>query len=147
MSLRIRGQEATVRVTVDGQVQDGSWFKVKNFTLTPRGDLTEEDYLGELESDLDHQHHGFDLSFEVDLQDRKVIDYMKTIIDREQNQAAHPNVTINVIFAFRGDNGQPMAISLYGVFLRPTEIGIGGRKEYVSAPFEGKAKKWGLLDL
>ena len=60
MSLRTRGQEATLRVTVDGETQDGSWFKVKDFTATPREDIIEEDYLGELESDLDYAENDVD---------------------------------------------------------------------------------------
>lgn len=147
MSLRIRGQEATIRVTVDGDTQDGSWFKVKDFTATPRQDITEEDYLGELESDLDIQHHGYDLGFSVDIQDRKVIDFITNIVDREQSQQAHPAITINVIYAFRADNGNPVAESFYDVFLKVNETSVGGRKEYISASFEGKAKKRAVLAL
>lgn len=147
MSLRIRGQEATIRVTVDGDTQDGSWFKVKDFSATPRQDITEEDYLGELESDLDIQHHGYDLSFSVDIQDRKVLDYISLIVEREQLQQAHPSVTINVIYAFRAANGNPVAESYYDVFLKVNETSVGGRKEYISASFEGKAKKRAVLAL
>jgi len=141
MSLRIRGQEVTMRVAVDGQIQEGSFFKASEFTLTERGDLLEEDFLGEVESDLDYQHHGYDLAFTVQIQDRKVIDFLQTITAREAAHTAHPNITITVIYAFR-ERGETAAIHvLQEVFLRPTEISFGGRKEYVSAPFEGKCKK------
>lgn len=147
MSLRTRGQEATLRITVDGETQDGSWFKVKDFSATPRQDLTEEDYLGELESDLDIQHHGFDLNFSVDIQDRKVMDFLTDVVSREQSQLAHPVITINVIYAFRGNNGNAVAESYYDVFLKVNENSIGGRKEYITASFEGKCKKRALLSL
>ena len=136
-----------MRITVDGETQDGSWFKVKDFTATPRQDLIEEDYLGELESDLDIQHNGYDLAFSVDIQDRNVIDYLSTIVAREQAQLAHPTITINVIYAFRAANGDPVAESYYDVFLKVNEQSIGGRKEYISASFEGKAKKRAVLAL
>lgn len=147
MSLRTRGQEATIRVTVDGESQDGSWFKVKDFTATPRQDISEEDYLGELESDLDIQHHGFDLSFTVDIQDRKIIDYITKVISREQAQQAHPDITLTVIYAFRGDNGRPVAESYRNVFLKVNDMSAGGRKEYISSSFEGKCKRRSVLDL
>lgn len=147
MSLRIRGQEATLRVTIDGVVQNGSWFKVKDFTVTARTDITETPYMGELEDDLDIQHHGFDLSFSVDVQDRKVLDFLSTIVAREQDQLAHPVITINVIYAFRADNGSPVAESFYNVFLKQSEGGAAGRKEYVNASFEGKCKRRGVLAL
>lgn len=147
MSLRLRGQEATIRITVEGESQTGSWFKVKDFTATPRQDLIEEDYLGELESDLDIQHHGYDLAFSVDVQDRKILDYVSEIVRREQEQEDHPVITINVIYAFRGSNGLPVAESYYDVFLKVNENSIGGRKEYITASFEGKAKKRSVLSL
>lgn len=147
MSLRLRGQEATIRVTVDGFTQSGSWFKVKDFTATPRQDLTEEDYLGELESDLDIQHHGYDLGFSVDIQDRKVIDFITNIVSREQLQQAHPAITITVIYAYRANNGNPVAESYYDVFLKVNETSVGGRKEYISSSFEGKAKKRAVLSI
>lgn len=147
MSARIRGQEATLRVTVDGQTQDGSWFKVKDFTATVRQDITEEDFLGELESDLDIQHHGYDLGFSVQVQDRKVIDYLSKVVANEQIQAAHPIVTVTVIYAFRASNGDPVAETYYNVFLKVNETSVGGRKEYITTSFEGKAKKRAVLSL
>lgn len=147
MSYRIRGQEATLRVTIDGEAQEGSWFKVKDWTVTPRQDITESDYLGELESDLDFQHHGFDLSFSVDIQDRKVIDFLSKIVDREANQLEHPVITINVIYAFRANNGSPVAESYYDVYLKINDTGAPGRKEFVNASFEGKCKKRAPLSL
>lgn len=145
MSTRLRGQEATIRVTVDGALQEGSWFKVKDFTSTPRQDLIEEDYLGETESDLDIHHHGYDLSFSVDVQDRNVLDFLETIVLNDQTQVRHPRVTVTVTYAFR--DGTVVAAAYYDVFLKVNEESIGGRKEYISVSFEGKAKKRAILDV
>lgn len=140
MSARIRGQETTVRVLVDGQEQAGSFFKIKDFTVTPRADLMENDYLGELESDLDFQHHGFDFSFSVDMQDASTIDFLSNIVSREQFAIAHPNITMSVIYAFR-DGTDPRIETYYGVFLKMNDTSFSGRKEYVSVSFEGKCKR------
>ena len=147
MSLRIRGQEITVRITVDSILQEGSWFKVTEFTGTPRTDINEEDFLGETESDLDIQHHGFDLSFTLQMQDERVLEFLSTIIDREQNQEAHPDITMTVIYAFR-ETGAINKVEIYhDVFLKVNETGFSGRKEYVTSSFEGKAKKRSLASL
>jgi len=147
MSLRIRGAEATLRITVDGESQTGSWLKVKDFKSSARQDIVETDYLGELETDLDLQHHGFDLSFSVDIQDRKVMDFLTKVVDREAIQRAHPSITINVIYAFRGNNGEPVSETFYNVILKVNETSAGGRKDYVNTSFEGKAKKRQVLVL
>lgn len=147
MSLRIRGQEATVRITVDGETQTGTWFKVKDFTETERGEIKEEEYLGELQTDLDYQHDGWDLAFSCDVLEKSVFEYIQKITSREEGALAHPVVTVTVIYSFRADNGNPVAVSYYDTFMRVTEVANGGRKEYVSATFEAKAKKKALLEL
>lgn len=141
MSSRIRGQEALLTVTVDGERQEGSFFKVRDFRVTPRTDIIEEDYLGELKSDLDIQHHGFDGSFTVDNEDALTISYLSEIIAREENHERHPSIVISVEYVYRepGNLGQIEAYS--DCFLKVSEQSIGGRKEYVQTSFEWKAKE------
>jgi len=141
MSARTRGQEATVRVAVDGQIQPGSFFKVNDFTVTPRTDLVEKDYLGELETDIDIQHHGFDFAWSVDNQDELPLNFLSDIVDREQNQERHPDITITVIYAYREAGAVNQAEVYHDVFLKVAEQGFAGRKEYLTTGFEGKCKK------
>jgi hypothetical protein len=145
MSQRIRGQEVTVRVAVDGQIQEGSMFKVKEFTSTPRTDLVEEDYLGELESDIDIQHHGFDFSFSIDNQDQIPLELLSEIITREQTQQQHPAITMTVIYAYRETDASNRVEVYHDVFLKVADQGFSGRKDYVTTSFEGKCKKRSLL--
>jgi len=145
MSLRIRGQEVTMRIAVDGQIQQGSFFKVTEFTVTPRSDLMEESFLGELEDDIDFQHHGFDFSFSVQNQDEKTLEYLSTIIQREQDQQSHPDIAITVIYSFRESGAKNQVEVYHDVFLKINEQGFGGRKEYVTTSFEAKCKRRSLL--
>lgn len=145
MSQRIRGAEVTIRISVDSELQEGSFFKVTEFTSTPRTDLVEEDFLGELESDLDIQHHGWDFSFTVQNQDETPLEFLSTIIDREQNQERHPDITMTVIYAYREPDASNRVEVYHDVFLKVTEQGFSGRKEYVTTGFEGKCKRRSLL--
>lgn len=141
MSLKIRGQEATIRFNVDGQPQSGTWLKVKDFTATVRSDLVEEDYLGEVETDIDFQHHGFDFTFTVDNQDNKAISFLTDIIERERNHLKPPDITITVIYRYR-EPGARATVEVYSdVMLRVNETGFSGRKDNISTSFEGKAKR------
>ena len=142
MSQRIRGQEITLRVAVDGQTQRGSFFKVTEVSITPRTDLNEEDFLGELESDIDIQHHGYDMEFTVQHQDQAVLDYLSTIVQLEQQALQHPKITITVTYTYRGEAGANDQVEVYyDVFLKPNEVSMSGRKEYVTSSFMAKCKK------
>ena len=140
MSQRIRGQEATVQVIVDGDVKKGTFTKVTNFNLTPRTDIQETPFLGEIEDDLDIQHHGYDFDFELHQQDSKAYDLMQTIVVREQDRLAHPNVNIVVTLAFRSLSEPSKTFVLEQAFMKMDSMGFGGRKEYVTAKFSGKCK-------
>jgi len=141
MSQRIRGQEITLRFSVDGQTLAGSFVKVSEFTITPRTDLNEEGFLGELEDDIDPQHHGFDFAFTIHNLDELALNFLSTIVAREQNQQAHPDITMTVFYAYRGGLGNDQVEVYHDVFLKVNEMGFGGRKEYVTTSFEGKCKK------
>lgn len=145
MSARIRGQEITARVAIDGQTQDGSFFKIEELTITPRQDLVEKDYLGELESDLDFQHHGFDVSFSVDNQDEKTLDLLTTIIDRETTQTKHPDVTLTVIYTYREPGASNRVEVFQEGFIKVADHGFPGRKEYVKTRYEAKFKRRSVL--
>ena len=145
MSQRIRGQEATLRINVDGEIQGGTFLKVPDFSITPRQDLVEQPFVGETEDDIDFQHHGFDFSFSCQNQDEKTLEFLNDIIEREQSQQQHPKITMVVIFAYRAGLGSNKAQVYRDVFLKVAEQGVPGRKEYVTTSFEGKCKKHSLL--
>ncbi len=141
MSARIRGQEITARLTLDGQPLGGSFFKITEFTTTPRDDLTEEPFLGELEDDLDYMHHGWDFSFTTQIDDHQTIDFLTEIITREQNARPHPAITLTIFYTFRERTALSRTIVYRNVFLKVGEEGFSGRKDFVTNSFEGKAKR------
>ena len=154
MSSRIRGQEATVRVTVSdefaaafgifGQLE-GSFFKVRDFTHTPRQDLGEESYLGEDADDLDIQHHGHDFSFTVDELDDSVLRFLSLITFKEEAHLPPPQVGLTVTYIYRNGVTLPQTFRLIGCVLKLSERSIGGRKEYIQNSFEGKAKHHAVI--
>lgn len=145
MSYRIRGQEVTMKVAVDGKIQEGSWAKITDFTITPREDLTEESFMGETEDDIDFQHHGFDFAFTCQKQDEKFLQFLKTIVDRERLHQTHPDIVITVLYAFR-EPGAINQVEVYNdVFLKIGDTSFGSRKEYVTTSVEGKCKRRSLL--
>jgi hypothetical protein len=144
----MRGQEATVRVAVDGVIQAGSMFKVRDFTVTPRQDLVETSYVGEDEDDLDFQHHGFDLTWTVDMLDATTISLLSTLVDRELNHERHPDITVTVIYTFREGaavGGGRVVVYHTNLVLKQGDESIGGRKDYIGVKYEAKCKKRDVL--
>jgi hypothetical protein len=87
MSQRIRGKECTIQVVVDGDLKGGTFAKVTEFTLTPRTEIVETPFLGEIEDDLDIIHKGYDFSFQTQSQDSKAIKLLLAIVNRERARA------------------------------------------------------------
>lgn len=138
MSQRQRGQEITARIAIDGVVQEGSFFKITEWTTTQRADIPEEPFLGEPQDDLDIQLHGFTFSFTAQVQDQFVLNFMTLYTDREENAQAHPDITLTLFHTYREAGAVNQVEVFQDVFLRVTEYTYSGRKDYVMATFEGK---------
>lgn len=146
MSQKMRGQELTMRIAVDGIVQQGSLIKLTDFSATPRTEINEDDYLGEKETDLDIQHHGWDLGFSIDYQDSAAMALCEDILGREANNEQHPRITITVIYTFRDPTVRGKIAVYRDVFLKQDEESAGGRKEKVKGKFSGKCKTRVLMN-
>lgn len=140
MALRIRGLEASIRLQIDGQPQSGSFLKATDFTLTERGEITEDEFLGEPQTDLDYRNDGYDFSFNTHVVDRALFDFMTDIAARNRDGEAHPRITLVCLVKFREPGVRAMTLTLPSVFMRVTETGYSGRKEFITHAVEGKCK-------
>lgn len=140
MSLRIRGQEITVRIAIDGEVQGGTFIKMKSWSVKPRTELQEADYLGEAESDIDSMHHGYDVDCEVDVQDSKGIDFMDDLQARNESGARPADITCTVSYKFREPGTPGRIVAYHEGMMKLDEEGASGRKERVTNKFSMKFK-------
>lgn len=148
MSTRIRGSEVTLRFAIDGKVQKGSMVKVTEFTANPRQDLEELSYMGEDEDEIDFQHHGYDLSWSVDMKDQIPLTILQNLVQRQQDQDAHPRMSMTVIYNYRGGSGGTNHVEVYHrLKLKISEQGFAGRKESVTVGFEAKGRKKSLVPI
>lgn len=142
MSTRIRGQEVTLRLSIDGQIIRGSMMAVTEFKANPRSDLEELPYIGEDEDEIDFQHHGYDLSWSVDMRDEVPLQILRDLVDGQKNRAAHKNVTMSVIYNFRGGSGGTSQVEVYHrLKLKISEQSVAGRKQGVTVAFEAKGRR------
>ncbi len=140
MSQRNRGSEITAQVLVDGDLKGGSWTKVLDFELSPKQDVTETGFLGELEDDHDFQHMGYDFSFTCQEIDQKLRDVMLDLVAREQARAAYPAIQIVITIKHRaGQNGQEVMV-LENCVMKFDSISWSNKKDYVTTKISGKCK-------
>ena len=146
MSQRQRGSEVSLVTLVDGVPQVGSFLKVQNFTLTPRTDLNEEGFLGEKTDDIDIQHHGYDIAFEVHNTNAVAIDFLNLVVGKEEDLESHPKITLQVFLAFRIPGVVGRSIILQDMFLKVDEYSASDRKDYTITRFSGKNRKQNTIN-
>jgi hypothetical protein len=140
MSERIRGLEVTIRLSIEGELQGGTLIKFSDFSITPRAEVTESDFLGEDESDIDFRHDGFDFSGTAHELDATARAFLALLVFNHENHIAPPNVTMTVIFGYR--DGRPVSETYYGAKMKVDETSFGSRKDYVTTKISGKCKKY-----
>lgn len=141
MSSKLRGSDVTVMIAVNGKLTGGSMLKVTDGTINHRTDLVEDDYLGELETDLDVQHHGFDISVSVHEEDDEALLAGEQIIQQEIARGRPPDVTISFVYTYREPGKRSRMVTYLGCVMKQDEEAIGGRKERVKAKFSAKCKR------
>jgi hypothetical protein len=141
MSQRIRGEEISVRFLRNGTPLAGSWLKCQDFEVTPRTDLKETDFLGESETDVDIQHHGFDLSFTLHNLDGQTIEFLDDLIANEEAHQAPDDVRVQALYSYRTPGQRKRVVTYFSGVVKVASEGFRSRKEYVETKFEGKYQK------
>jgi hypothetical protein len=145
MADRIRGQETSLIFDVDGVQQDGSFSKVRNWKITPRAELTESDFVGESESEIDFMHHGYDGSCEVDMLDDSVLALYDRCVELQRAGLPQPQIKITAIHKFRDPSIPSRSDVCLGVKLKLDGHEVGDRKSYVKDSISFKFKRKGKL--
>lgn len=142
MSDRSRGQETTLNVIVDGQLQAGSFAKVENFKWNPRQDLTDSDFIGETESEPDIMHHGYDMSFMIHEKDNSAVEnVLMAVVAALTSGGTLPKINLVFIKKYRDPSIHPKTLVFQNVRLKFDSQEAGGRKDYIKTSFSAKCRK------
>lgn len=149
-SFRIRGQEVTVLLQVNGVPQAGSFAKVTGGGYTSRTDITNTGFAGEAEDEPDIIHNGWDIDFGIHEQDNTAIDNVwLPIIEAATSsspQVSTPQTglpTIDVIFIkkYRDPKLPPVTLTFTNVKIKLERGEFSDRKSYWTNRFTGSARK------
>jgi hypothetical protein len=142
MADRIRGEEVSLQVVLDGVLQAGSFTKVENFKFSPLTDISQSSFLGESEDEFDLQHHGYDMSFTIQSMDNAAVDnILMPLVSALKAGDVLPNVQLIAITRYR-DPSLPIKTNTFKtVKLKLDSSDSTGRKEYIKSSFSGKCRE------
>lgn len=138
MSQRTRGSETTVQVLIDGDLKSGSWGKVLDWNITPKQEVSETGFQGELEDDYDFSHHGYGFDMSLQELDKKLRDVLLDLVAREQARAAYPDVQIVITIKHRA--GETETLVLENVVFKFDSLSSAAKKDFVQTKISGMYK-------
>lgn len=101
MSARIRHKETTIRLAMEGQDQEGSFLKVKNYEVDPDMPITKTKFVGEKRDDADQDVNGYDIKFEIEELDSKGEDVLDAMDAAQAANLAPPRFVISTLKIYR----------------------------------------------
>lgn len=135
MAQRIKGQEVQITIVVNGTVQT-MLNDIRSFSVTPRFELKEEQYLGETSMRFDEVFNGVSFDVELHFENGGVLEFTQVIKDRAERRT--PGTTINLKATLNFPNGDRKRVLLKDCFFGDTPIGFDGRSDYGTYKLEGR---------
>lgn len=139
-SLRIRGQETQVRITLNNQILR-TITAVESLTITANVSLLEKDYLGETTTRLDEIFKGASFEMSFDPESTDFLKLVQAIVDRASRRTAQSNVHINIVATFTFPNGQRPRVTIGDCKFNDIPVTSGGRDQYTNVKLSGKVEK------
>lgn len=139
MSQRTRGSETTLQVIIDGDLKTSSWAKVLEWSITPKQEVQETGFQGELEDDYDFSHHGFGIEFSLQELDNSLRLVLYDFVNREIARAAYPDIQIVITIKHRA--GQTETIVCENVVFKFDSLSSASKKDFVGTKISGMFKK------
>lgn len=140
MSQRTRGSETTVQVILDGDLKNGSWAKVLDWTITPKQEVSETGFQGELEDDYDFSHHGYGIDLSLQEVDQKLRDVLFEFVAREKARAVYPDIQIVITIKHRaGQKAETLVCE--NVVFKFDSIASAAKKDFINTKISGNFKE------
>jgi hypothetical protein len=141
-SNRIRGQEVSVLLVVDG-APEAALTNVQNFEITLDLEKQEEAYLGETSNRYDEMYKGLSFKMDVHNSDPGLFDFFDAVKSRAQRQT--PGVQVNVKATLQYPSGDRRRVIIQDVYFEPMGLSFGGRMEYGSTSVAGSAAEYRVI--
>jgi len=141
---RIKGQEVSIAITVDGALQT-QIDTVQSAEIEFELDLMEEGYLGETSDRVDSVFKLIRVNVQGHTNSQSYLELADAIAGRAQNRAGGIS-QIDIIGSFAFPNGEFPSIVITDVFFEGIPFDIGGRDEFVGFTLSGKASDYKIIN-
>jgi hypothetical protein len=135
-SQRIKGQEVSVNIVKDGELQT-SLNDVISFNIEILMETKAQGYLGETTNRHDDIFNGVKFDMELNLHNADWFDFQAAIVDRARRKT--PDTEFNIVTTLVYPNGQEVTVTIPDAKFGATPLSISSRGEYVKVKLEGMA--------
>lgn len=129
MSQRLKGQEVSIDLISDGQIQT-TLRDVKDMEIAAQLEIKSEGYLGETTNRRDDVFNGAKGSMTVHFENGGPLDFIAKIIDRARRRT--PGFAVNVKATLIFPGGDLRRVLMSDCYFAEFPINAGGRTDYVS---------------
>lgn len=140
---RIKGQEVSIAITVDGALQT-QIDTIQSAEIEFELDLLEEGYLGETSDRVDSVFKLIRIQITGHTNSQAYIELADAIAARAQRRAGGL-VRVDLVGSFAFPNGDFPSIVIPDVFFEGIPFNIGARDEFVEFTLSGKASDYALI--
>jgi hypothetical protein len=142
MATRLKGQEVEVLITA-GSVPQTSITTIKSFEAEVDLELLKEGYLGQTTDQYDEVYHGIKGNMEMHVENRAILDLVRTLVNRSRRRVAGFTVTIKA--SLNMPDGSRVMIVIANAFFGPVPITAGGRAEFVPVKLDFAAEDFTVI--
>jgi hypothetical protein len=133
---RIKGQEVSLSIVVDGEVQS-TLTDIQSLEVTRELETTEEGYLGETSKRYDEFYKGYSGSITMHTSSPGVFDFMQAVQDRAQRRT--PGTVINIKATLQYPSGDRRRVVMNDAFFDGIPLNFGSQTDYgaITLSFKG----------
>jgi len=139
MSVRLKGQDVSLLLVVNGTVQD-TITDIKSFEMTADLEIKDEGYLGEKTNRKDDVFNGISGRMELHYENADVFNLAQSIIERAKRREPGTQINIKASLVFPG--GDTKRVIIPDAYFGNIPMNFGSRTDYGTVGLEFKASDW-----
>jgi hypothetical protein len=140
---RIKGQEVSIAITLDGALQT-QIDTIQSADIEMELDLLQEGYIGETSDRVDSVYKTISISVTGHANSQAYIELADAIARRAQRRSGGA-LRIDLVGTFAFPNGDFPSLVIPDVFFESIPFNIGGRDEYVEFTLSGRGSNYTII--
>jgi len=137
MANRIKGQEVSVQLVTDGNVES-EITEIMDFEGTYEFEELQQGYLGQKADDVDYIFKVISGKFSAHMHNDAAMDYAQKILDKAQRKT--PDLVFNIVGVFEFPDGTTRSMTITDCAFGNIPFTVGSRGDYVKVDFQFKSK-------